>query len=94
MSNENTLGRRETVRRATLQFLANRQALQFDPDTIMFRLNDAKKYDYVFTREDLDSALSFLHGSKWVERIPSTTGAMIFFRATSEGVLAVEQGQV
>jgi hypothetical protein len=90
----NTLERSEAVRRATMQFLAGRQALAFTAEDVAGRLRDARKFDDEVETSEVENSLVFLTGHKWVDQVPSQIGGRIFYRATSAGVLVVEQKQI
>ncbi len=84
--------RRESVRVAVLQWLAERGLNAFDLAVIVQRLNRAGLLDFNAEPDEVTDALAFLRGSGFVSMTPHPAGATPFYQVTSAGVLANERG--
>jgi hypothetical protein len=84
----------QLLRRAALKFLTDRQALSFTAADLHSRIADSRSFDFEIARADIDSMIAFLVSSGWAVARPSTSGAAIFYQATSAGVLAIEQDKL
>jgi len=89
--------RAEQVRAAVLEFLAARQTLCYDDESLHRQLNKSRLLDFEATPDDVKGALVFLEGKTLegvalVAHLTHGLGSTRFYQATSAGVLAHERG--
>jgi len=84
-----TQERREEARHAVRSYLAERPSIAAHPADIRRRLNAGHAND--FAPEEVSYALGFLVGLRQVECVPDSLGATLYYRITSEGILAHER---
>jgi hypothetical protein len=86
--------RSEAIRLAVLGFLAPRQAVAIDLETLVHRVNRSGLMDFVAVDQEIVSAVAFLLNLKFIEERRAMLGSSRFFQATSAGVLAFERGTI
>ena len=82
---------REDLRMVTLGYLAARNTGAFPLDMIAQTLRRRRAVDFIFTDQDVDSALVFLSGKEWAKVQFSGFGAGSAWQVTSAGVLEAER---
>ena len=85
----------EELRHAVLDFLCARQAVAFEPETILERIIRSRILDFHPGPDEFTAALTFLENFSPAPLINckrDALGSSRFYQATSAGVLAWERG--
>jgi len=85
---------REDLRMAVLDYLAGRCALVFDAPSIHRALLSRRRDLESPTLDQISEALTFLRGLGYVAAAPHKMGATLYWKATSDGILASERGSL
>ena len=86
-----TPAEREELRMVMLAYLAQRNTAAFTSAQVAPILRRRRAVDFLFTDQDIESAMTFLDGQKWTQVIPSSFGGSMPRKVTSEGVLEAER---
>ena len=91
MNPELSSSEREELRMVLLAYLAQRNTAAFTSAQIAPILRRRRAVDFLFTDQDVESALVFLDGQCWTRPIPSQFGGSMPRQVTSQGVLEAER---
>jgi len=81
---------KETLRKVALEALVSRHPAALNLSMITRRV--AAEVDFALTSDDVEGALAFLEGGKFVQTSTESLGSTQYYAATTEGVLHVERG--
>lgn len=82
---------REILRQRVVGYLATRSQFSFESPAIKRHLDTRGILDFAVSDADVGDALVFVEGLGFVKQQTSEMGATVYWRATSQGILASER---
>lgn len=82
---------REILRQRVVGYLSTRSQFSFEATAIKRHLDTRGILDFTVSDADVKDALVFVEGLGYVKQQASEMGATVYWRSTSQGILASER---
>jgi hypothetical protein len=81
----------ELLRKALLEYLGSRHPLKWSKRQIIQGIKMRGLVDFLFSDEDMASAIAVLQGKKWLESEREELGMSIYYGASADGLIEWER---